>query len=46
MERESILDATIVRIMKGKRELSFNELQTEVIKFTKLFKPDIKMIKK
>ncbi|KAL1719508.1 Cullin [Schizophyllum commune] len=45
-ERKHILDAAIVRIMKGKKELSLQELQSSVIAaVAKHFIPDVKKVK-
>jgi len=45
-EREFALDASIVRIMKSRRELVLNDLQEEVKKIITLFTPDPKLVKK
>lgn len=45
-ERELALDAMIVRIMKSRRLLKFNELLTEINKLATLFQPQPKMIRK
>lgn len=44
-EREFVIDAAIVRIMKSRRELPLTELQEEVKKLISLFVPEPKMIK-
>ncbi len=44
-QRSAILQATIVKIMKGRRTESHNELIAEVIKLINSFKPDPPMIK-
>lgn len=45
-EREFIIDATVVRIMKSRRELSLIDLQQEAKKLITLFAPDPKLIKR
>jgi hypothetical protein len=45
-EREFALDAAIVRVMKSRRELIYNDLQEEVKKIITLFTPDPKIVKK
>jgi len=44
-EREFVIDAAIVRIMKSRRELPLTELQEEVKKLIGLFVPEPKVIK-
>eukprot|EP01022_Parablepharisma_sp_SALTPOND_P012748 TRINITY_DN1655_c0_g1_i1.p6 TRINITY_DN1655_c0_g1~~TRINITY_DN1655_c0_g1_i1.p6 ORF type:complete len:346 (-),score=48.32 TRINITY_DN1655_c0_g1_i1:9936-10973(-) len=44
-QRAAILQATIVKIMKGRRQEKHNELIGEVIKLIQSFKPDPTMIK-
>lgn len=44
-QRATILQATIVKIMKGRKREKHNELIMEVIKLINLFKPDPVMIK-
>ena len=45
-ERELALDAMIVRIMKSRRKLKFNELLPEINKLSTLFQPQPRMIRK
>lgn len=45
-EREFVVDACIVRVMKSRRVMKHNELYLEVIKLTHNFKPDIPVIKR
>mmetsp|Transcript_13793 Transcript_13793/g.11747 ORF Transcript_13793/g.11747 Transcript_13793/m.11747 type:complete len:181 (+) Transcript_13793:1815-2357(+) len=45
-EREFVIDASIVRIMKSRREMSLLDLQQETKKLISLFVPDPKMVKK
>ena len=46
MERKSVLDAAIVRIMKAKKKLSHQVLTNEVVvAMEKHFKPEVGMIK-
>lgn len=45
-ERELALDAMIVRIMKSRRLLKFNELLSEINKLSTLFQPQPKLIRK
>ena len=40
------MDATIVRIMKGRRILSHNELLADTVKLITLFRADIPLIKR
>ena len=40
-ERECVIDACLVRIMKGKKQLLFNELIPDSISMIKTFKADI-----
>ena len=45
-DRKYALDAAIVRIMKGKKQLHYEQLKTETIEAVKNhFKPDIPLIK-
>ena len=44
-QRATILQATLVKIMKGRRQEKHNELIAEVIKLTQSFKPEPIMIK-
>lgn len=45
-EREFILDACIVRIMKSRKTIKHNELLPEIIKIVNHFKPEIPFIKR
>jgi len=45
-EREFIIDATIIRIMKSRRILDYNSIQTETKKLITMFVPDPSMIKR
>ncbi|EGR33634.1 hypothetical protein IMG5_047430 [Ichthyophthirius multifiliis] len=45
-EREYILDACIVRVMKSRKIMKHNELIPEVIKLVNNFKPEIPVIKR
>lgn len=45
-DRKHVVDAAIVRIMKARKAASHNNLTMEVMQQVKLFKPDIKLIKK
>lgn len=45
-EREYIVDATLVRIMKGRRTLTYNELLADTVKIITMFRADIPLIKK
>lgn len=44
-QRAAVLQTTIVKIMKGRKQEKHNELIAEVIKMTQAFKPDPAMIK-
>jgi cullin 1 len=46
LNRKVTIEACIVRIMKTRKELSHNNLITEVFRHINLFKPTIKLIKK
>ena len=46
MERKSLLDAAIVRIMKANQKLMYEEIKTQTIRaVSKHFSPDIQTIK-
>ncbi len=46
-DRKHALDAAIVRVMKGKKELTYEQLKTATIEAVKRhFVPDVAMIKK
>jgi len=45
-EREFIIDATVIRIMKSRRILDYNSIQTETKKLITMFVPDPAMIKR
>jgi cullin 3 len=45
-EREFVIDAAIVRIMKSRREMALLDLQQETKKLISLFVPDPKMVKR
>lgn len=45
-EREYVIDACVVRIMKGRRFCGVNDIITDACKLITNFKPDIQMIKK
>lgn len=45
-ERECIVDACIVRIMKGRKVMKHNDLLPDVLKLVHIFKPDVNLIKK
>jgi len=45
-EREFVIDAAIVRIMKSRREMALLDLQQETKKLISLFIPDPKMVKR
>lgn len=45
-ERECVIDACLVRIMKGRKKLHHNDLIPDCIKLVNNFKPEVPMIKK
>jgi cullin 3 len=45
-EREFLIDAAIIRIMKSRRVLDYNGIQTETKKLITMFVPDPLMIKR
>lgn len=45
-EREFIVDACVVRIMKSRKTMKYNELIPEVIKLINNFKAEIQLIKR
>jgi len=45
-EREFVIDAAIVRIMKSRKEMALLDLQQETKKLISLFVPDPKMVKR
>ncbi len=46
LERSHLIDAAIVKVMKSKRIVQYQELISEVPKMCKTFKADVGMIKK
>ena len=46
LNRKFALEASIVRIMKTRKEMNHNDLISEVFKHITLFKPEVKLIKK
>jgi hypothetical protein len=45
-DRSHAVDAALVRVMKARKKLSYNDLRLEVITFMRTFKPDDAMIEK
>lgn len=45
MARRMVLDATIVRLMKSRREIDHQELVSQTCELIHLFRPDPKIIK-
>ena len=43
--REHLIDALIIRVMKAKKQLKIKEIIENVLKFTNSFTPQPKMIK-
>ena len=40
-ERECIIDASVVRIMKGRRIIKYNDLLNDIVKYINSFKPNL-----
>ena len=45
-DRSHAVDAAIVRIMKSRKQMKFNDLRLEVVNIMQTFKPDDALIKK
>ena len=45
-DRSHAVDAAIVRVMKARKKMQYNDLRLEVVTFMRTFKPDDAMIEK
>lgn len=45
-DRSHAVDAALVRVMKARKKLLYNDLRLEVVTFMRTFKPDDAMIEK
>ena len=45
-DRSHAVDAALVKIMKARKKLAYNDLRLEVVTFMRTFKPDDAMIEK